>query len=394
MSFQNIWNQIRTVITEEIQYFSMSLEQQAIFLENKKRLRFARKKYIQLRNLEKVIELSRSLRDFRFIVQYYIRQEQPEQAIQAAELYEIYDLGAPLCEKQGNLIKAANMYIHIDPVKAAALYKQEGLTEKAGQAYLQAKQYIRAIDCFDQLTDPQKKKRGYASIEEQADLLSNQKNYGQAVKLYIRIHALGKALEAAKKMNDTSMESFIYEQLIQEARDQGDYWKAAGYYEQFDPQKAIPLYIQLEEIRKAAHLLTAQHKLEEAIFLYVKYHYMEDAWALAKEHHLLPLLIPYYQETQDFEKLTDLFEQTQDYEKAVLYFQSQKAYEQAIAFAKKLHSPKKTAVYLEQMGANELAAHYYLQADDISACKSCLSKAGFSGEQIQTYLQVKNYGSS
>lgn len=378
-------------VQEIFHYLSMELEDQASYLEDKSIYRIARKKYILLNNYEKVIEISRRLHDYKQVFMYQVKNNQIYEAMQTAEIYELYELGAPLCEKEGELIKAAHMYSYFNPIKAASLYKQEHIWDKAANCYIKSMQWLRAIECIEQMASEEVKNKYYNKIEQIGDELYTKRNYEEAIKLFIRINALEKALNLSEEIKDEKTSKILYEQLVRQALDQNEMNKAAYYYEKLDTSKAFSLYMKIQDIDNAARLLTQQEKWEEALYLYLKNDKEAEAIKIAKEHDLYSLLLSYYKEKKNYEKILWIFEETHTIEEGIQYFKEENMFEYAAQLAKLLTKSSETAAVLKEIGYYEQAAHYYLLEDLKEECKNCLELSGKTPLEIENYFFVKNY---
>ena len=387
-------NQYQEWIKEEINYFSLSTQEQALFLENKKRYRRARDKYVQLNNWPKAIEISKLLEDYENIFNYQVKNEEWEQALHTVELYELYHLGAPLCVERGLLNKAAHMYSFFDRIKAASLYKQLGLWDKAAESYLLTEQYFRALDCLDNLKDIEKKIQGYKNIEMKTDELFAKKQYEKALKLYIRMELWEKALQISQILNYTDISSQIYEQLAQLALNAGELLKAASFLEQIHVPEAIHLYLEIGYIEDAARLLINMNKKEEALQLFLEYKYIDKAEKLAEKEDLYDILLSYYKQSTNIEKIYEIYEKLEKFEEAALYFIEQKRNDLALLCTKKIVDKSKAVLLLEQMEEWEMAAHYYLALNRPDLCEICLHKSGFNPQQIKEFIKIKNYPDS
>ncbi|NLM13814.1 MAG: hypothetical protein GX209_08745 [Epulopiscium sp.] len=378
-------------IQEIFQYLSMNLEDQASYLEEKSKYRMARKKYILLDNYDKIIELSRRLHDYKQVFIYQVKNNQIYEAMQTAEIYELYELGAPLCEKEGEFIKAAHMYSYFNPIKAASLYKQEHIWDKAANCYIKAMQWLRAIECIEQLSSKDIKKKYYNRLEKIGDELSAKRNYEEAIKLFIRINALEKALALSEQIQDEKTSKLLYEQLARQALNNGEIKAAAYYYEKLDTSKAFSLYIKAQDVDNAARLLIKQEKWEEAIHLYLKNKNENEAIKIAKEHNLYTFLLSYYKEKKNYEKVLWIFEETHNIEEGIKYFKNENELEYVAHLAKKLPKSSDTADVLKDIGYYEQAAHYYLLEDNKEECKNCLILSGKTPLEIENYFFIKNY---
>ncbi len=386
--------QCQAWLDQEIQYFSLSISEQAYFLEEKKRYGRARKKYIQMRNWTKVIEISRILKDYESMFYYQVKNKEWDQALHTVEVYELYHLGAPFCEERGLLNKAAHMYSYFNKIKAASLYKQLGLWDKAAECYMVSEQYFRALDCLDQLRDFNKKQEAYQRIERKTDELFKQKDYEKALKLYIRMKLWTKALEVAKITENTSVSKQIYEQLAHESFEEGYGFEAAQYLEKVHIPKAIHLYRELGYIEEVARLLVKEEKTEEAMHLLLEHHMIEKAEEIAEITQQYNLLQVYFKKEKEIEKLEEIYDKRQAYEEAVSYFIEQEELDLALKWIKKIQDPYRAAQLLEQIEKWEMAAHLYLTCGDVDLCVKCLEKANFTPEEIQHFIKVKNYPDS
>ncbi|WP_058485088.1 soluble NSF attachment family protein [Defluviitalea phaphyphila] len=385
------FNKIYEFFKEIFRYLSMPLEEQAVYLENKKKYRLARRKYIYLNNFEKVIHISRILQDYKSVFIYQVKNNQIYEAMQTAELYELYELGAPLCEKQGALIKAANMYAHFNPIKAASLYKQAHLWNKAAKCYLKEKQWIRALDCIEQISSKEEKKKLYDNIEKLGNELYVNKNYEEAIKLYLRINSFEKALKISEEIGDQKTSFILYEKLAQEALNNKNIEKAAKFFEIVNPSKAFTLYLQNQDIDNAVRILISQKKYEEAIHLCLKNEYEEKALKIAQEHKLYDFLLSYFKEKKNYTKISWIYEQLKDFNEAIEYFKQENKLDFVANFAKKLPHPSDTANILKDIKYYEQAAQYYLLDDNVKKCRECLKLAGKTEKEIEKYLFIKNY---
>ena len=392
--FMNMFEKCEKWIKKEVQYFSLPIKEQALFLERKGYYRIARKKYIQLENWSKVIEISKILKDYESVFYYYIKNKECEKALHTVELYELYELGAPFCEKQGLLNKAAHMYSYFDKIKAASLYKKLNLWDKAAECYMDLEQHFRALDCIDRLDNPEKRKRGYRFIEKQADTFFDKENYEQALKLYIRMQIWEKAISAAKILENDIIVQKIYEHLAHKALEEGYLLQAAQYLENIHIPKAIHLYQELGYIEEAAKLLVHEQKIEEAIHLLLQHHMVETAEKMIKTDEQAHIFINYLEKQKNINKLEELYDKYQLFEKAVIYFINQEKIELALKWIKKIENPYKAAQFLELIEKWEIAAHYYLLSNHIDLCSHCLKKAGFTAKEIQHFIQVKKYPDS
>ncbi|NLJ88347.1 MAG: hypothetical protein GX327_06125 [Epulopiscium sp.] len=385
------WNKVFSdFFNKYIEYLRMPLEEQAQYLENKKKYRLARRKYIRLKNYKKVIELSRLIADYKSLFIYQVKDNQIYEAMQTAELYELYKLGAPLCEKQGAIIKAAHMYSKFDYIKAASLYKQEKIWDKAADCYLKSNQWIRAIDCLEEIKSIEKYKEIYEKIEKIGEKLIEKQNYVEAIKLYVRINSLEKALELTKKINDKKTALMLYEKLAEDALNNKDFTKASLYFEMYDSSKAFKLYLQNNDISNAARLLLEQEKWEEAIHLFLKNEMEDKAIEIAQEKNNYQILLDYYKSNKNYDKVSWIYDVSHKAEEAIEYFKSENQTDYLIYFAKQLTAAK-TAEILKEIGNYEQAAHYYLLDDNKEECTNCLKLAGKSPKEIQDYLFIKNY---
>ncbi|MBM7685321.1 MAG: hypothetical protein PWP07_2531 [Epulopiscium sp.] len=376
---------------EIFQYLSMDLENQAVYLEEKSRYRMARKKYMLLDNYEKVIDLSRRLQDYKQVFIYQVKNNQIYEAMQTAEIYELYELGAPLCEKEGEFIKAAHMYSYFNPIKAASLYKQERIWDKAANCYIKAMQWLRAIECIEHISSEELKKKYYKKIEQIGEELSSKGNYEEAIKLFTRINSLEKALNLSEQIKDENTSKILYEQLARQALDQNDIQQAAYYYEKLDTSKAFSLYIKIQDIDNAARLLINQEKWEETVYLYLKNENEDKAIKIAKEHNLHALLLSYYKEKKNYEKILWIFEETSNINEGIKYFKEENMLDYVAHLAKLLPKSSETAAVLKDIGYYEQAAHYYLLEDNKEECKNCLMLSGKTPLEIENYFFIKNY---
>lgn len=384
-------NGIISFIEDSIEYLSMDLERQAQYLEDKKIYRLARKKYILLNNLEKVIEISRRLHDYKQVFIYQVKNNQIYEAMQTAEIYELYELGAPLCEKKGALIKAAHMYSHFDLTKAASLYKQEHIWDKAANCYIKSKQWLRAVECLDQISSEELRREFYLKLEKLGDEYSSKHNYDEAIKLFVRINSLEKALNISKLIADQKTTNILYEKLAKQALENNEIEKAAYYHENLDLSKAFSLYMKIRDIDNAARLLKDQGKWEETIHLYLKNGNEEKAIEIANEQNSYTLLLSYYKEKKNYEKIKWIYEKNHTIKEAIQYFKEENQLEFVVYFAKLLLKPVDTAQILKDIGYYEQAAHYFNLENNKEECKNCLALSGKTPAEIENYFFVKNY---
>lgn len=375
---------------EYMDYLYMPLEEQAHYLEKKKQYRRARKKYIQINHYEKVIELSRLLQDYKTLFIYQVKNNQIFEAMQTAEIYELYQLGAPLCKKNGAFIKAAHMYSHFDYNKAASLYKQEKIWDKAADCYIKSNQWIRALDCLEEIKTKEKSKSYYDKIEKIGEEFVQKQEYEEAIKLYVRINSLENALEVSKKIDDKKTSILLYEKLAENALKNNEFEKACSYYERYDSTKAFKLYIQHQDIPNAARLLIQQEKWEEAIHLYLKNEDEDKAIEIAQQNNKYNVLLDYYKNNNNDSKISWVYDMTGEIEEAIDYFKSKNQLEYVIYFAKQL-KPSDTGKVLKEIGHYEQAAHYFLLENNTEECKNCLKQAGKTTKEIEDYLFIKNY---
>lgn len=368
----------------------MPIEEQAIYLENQKKYKLAIKKYIALNNYPKIIELSRLAHDYKSLFIYQVKNNQLYEAMQTAEIYELYELGAPLCEKEGALIKAAHMYYHYDLVKAANAYKQAEAWDKAANCYINVGQYIRALDCMEQVQSKNIKSNLYNKLLKIGEELYKNKNYEEAIKLYVRINNLEKALDISKEIKDEKTSLMLYENLAKNALDNNDLEKAPFYFEAFDLSRAFTLYMKNQDLDNAVRILIQQEKLEEAIHLYLKNGYEDKAIQLVQNTNKYNFLLNFYKEKKNYEKISWIYDITHEIKDAIEYFKNENQLERVVYFAKQLR-PVKTAEILKEIKYYEQAAHYYLLEDNKEECENCLKLSGKTPKEIEDYFFIKNY---
>lgn len=186
-------------------FFKYPVRRQASVLEKKKLYLEAGLKYYRIKNYNKALHCFKACSAHKQLIKTYEKLGLISEAIQVADHAKYYKEGALLCERIGNLVKAAYFYSYFKPLYAAKLYKKEHRFFEAGLCYLQKFQFVYAIDCFYKCPNPLHRAHGFKQVEDIATVLYFQRNYADSFKLFIRIKDYRSALECAKKIGDDSL---------------------------------------------------------------------------------------------------------------------------------------------------------------------------------------------
>ncbi len=221
---------------------------------------------------------------YRWAGNLYLKQGNFTQAIHCLKATSSYKELVPLCQRIGNLSKAAFFLSYYKPLASAKLYKQIGLYYEAGQSYLKAYQFISATQCFFKVLDPIKQQQGLRQIEEIGITLYLSHHYNQAFKLFMKLKDYGSAWECAKKLREPSLIESTQLLMAWEEEKQGHYLLAGKYYEPYQPQKALTCYYLGHHTEAALRLLIAAKDYNKAVNLCLQYNQLALAYELMSKY--------------------------------------------------------------------------------------------------------------
>ncbi|OON99785.1 MAG: hypothetical protein ATN35_10875 [Epulopiscium sp. Nele67-Bin004] len=178
-------------------FYSLPKIGQAHMLHKYKHYNKAGDIYMELQEYDLAIHSFLDSKQYDKIVHIYEEMGRVSNALEIAEQYKLYKLGAEICMKHENLVKAAYFYGFFDPLQAARLYKKSGRLYEAGLCYLNANKYATALTCFSKCENILQKNQGLCYLEEIAIVLYFKRQYEKAYEIFVGLNYFESALICA-----------------------------------------------------------------------------------------------------------------------------------------------------------------------------------------------------
>ena len=156
--------------------------------------------------------------------------------------------------KHHNTKKAAYFYNFTQPLYAAKLYKECNCYYEAGLSYMNAYQFLQAIECFYKTSDPLQRLAGLKQVEEVAIVLYLDKQYEDSLKLFEALGDYYSVLECAKRCKDTSLVQKLQEFIATYEAHENNYLTAAHYIASSNANQARLYYYLAETSNDALKL--------------------------------------------------------------------------------------------------------------------------------------------
>ena len=165
-------------------YFKLSPRKKAKFLIRCNLYFEAGNHYRKIGAYQEAVACYEKCQAYRQCFYCYEKLGQVSKALQLAEQHKLYKMGAELCMRTNNPIKAASFYRLYKLPEAIKIYKRHNMFYELGHCYLHSYRFQAALGAFLKCEDPYLKADGLKHIDEIATVHYLQKQYQEALKLF------------------------------------------------------------------------------------------------------------------------------------------------------------------------------------------------------------------
>lgn len=238
-------------------------------------------RYMEAKNYTEAIICFENCKAYKHLTMAYAKLGRFDIALDLADTYQFYKLGASLAKHIGDQNQVAYFYTFFNPKLAARLYRDLKCYYNAGYCYLLIGDTLNAIDMFMRCPDKLKRIQGLREVTDYARVLYLKKDYFSAFRLFIALDDFYSALECAYQLKEDSLIASCKVLLGQIAISKQDFNLAAQCLEEISPKKASFYYAKAGEIDLQIELLLKQQAYQQAVQICCYHNDLNKAYEIA-----------------------------------------------------------------------------------------------------------------
>lgn len=254
-------------------------------------------RYMKTKEYDKAIICFENCKRYKHLVHAYARAGYYDVALDLADTYGYYKLGASLAQYIGNKTQVAYFHRFFNPKRAAQLYRDLKDYYEAGYCYLTIHDGLNAIDMFMRCTDKVRRLQGLKQVVDYARTLYFKKDYLYAFRIFFELEDFYSALECAYKMKEKSLIQTCKILIGYSAVSKQDYAFAAKCFEEIDPLQASCFYAKSGDIDRQVEMLLKNQNYKRAMLVCCYHNDLNKAYEIASCYD--PELL-----SQDFKQLS------------------------------------------------------------------------------------------
>lgn len=241
-------------------------------------------RYMEAKNYAKAVICFENCKAYKHLTLAYAKLGRFDIALDLADTYGFYKLGASLAKHIGDQNQVAYFHTFFNPKRAARLYRDLKCYYNAGYCYLLIHDALNAIDMFIRCPDKPKRIQGLKEVTDYARVLYLKKDYTSAFRLFIALDDFYSALECAYQLKEESLITSCKLLIGHIAASKQDYHLAAQCLEDISPRQASFFYAKAGSKEHQIDLLLRHQEYQNAIKICCYHNDLNKAYEIASRY--------------------------------------------------------------------------------------------------------------